>query len=515
MIKNTKALIVMSLIFIMLLAFFPSDTRGVFAADEKTLSEGSARGEKANYKDVAEESWFSPAVRELSLRGFVCGYPDGTFKPDGIVTFGEFIKMMVMANDRLKPFEEQAPKSSGASASKTNAVGIPDKWASVFYDQGLDQGLYTKWDIEEDDLAKSIPRKYMALIIGAALGDRTIPGYKDQLEKIRDIQPGDKFEFDLMKTYDAGILSGYPDGSFAPNKTLTRAEAAMAVYRFVGPGLSDYYWAKDPDYPAMETWYNGSNISVQDTNIYWLENRQFKPQVRGQFRLEAGKLRTANNQDFEAATILGKGQQVSAEWTLSGTDYKNINEDIYKVLKAYWKIAAKEGYFITISGGRGLSYDTISIILCEKDAPNFPRTASFSFNDGKAPMLGKVQPFVIFDMGMNYRLREFEALAASAEQKTPAGSSDWRDTFLVRGRILNPELAELNRKLLVDIYGQNTGAELYDFALNKYKRQYEKEKQGAFLKLINLSNEVKTIGDVVAYFDDDATSRITLYIGGK
>ena len=590
--NSYKKTIFAGLIIAFLMVMWLANNWGVFAAEKKpAMANELAMKSGLDYKDVNEGVWYFDALFELSKAGVISGYPDGTFMPNKTVTFGEMIKMMTaakeMAGANLNSIGDSDERSSNNISAEPNA-----NWATAAYNQGLAQGLFTKWDIESDDLAKPIPRKYMALIIGSALGDRTITDYVGLRETIQDIRPGDQFEFEMMKAYDAEILNGYPDGSFGPNKTLTRAEAATAVYRFVSQqtagsgsvgqgetvwpqagqdqasqgqagllpinqlkpsaplplkfvaGPADDYWAKDPDYPAMEAWYNGSNITTHSTNTYWLENKSFKPQVRGQFRLEAGKLRMTSGEDGAdgedgGAAILSERQQASDGWILSGKSYKNVNEDVYKVLKAYWNFAAKEDFFITISGGQGLSYDAISIVLSERDGPNFPRTSSFCFNDGKAPLMGSVQPFVVFDLGMNYRLSELEALVrqsaagqtpaagqtapvaqnaatsqtAAAGQTSAAGAPDWRDEFLGKGRILSQPLYQLNKNLLMEIYGQSRGGQIYDFAIEKYKKLYAKDEQGAFLRLINLGNAGKIIEGVSVYFNDDATSRTTLYIG--
>ncbi len=485
--KSIKWGMFLGLVFALLLGICLANSYGVFAAERSV-----------NYSDVKEGDWYMGAVSDLSQMGIINGYQDGSFKPSGVVTFGEFLKMMVLATEAQVSDERSNNEQAKNEPNSKN-------WELDYFARGLALGLYTKWDIDESDLEKPIPRKYMALVIGTALGasalDGRIPNYQELLSAVRDIKAGDDYEYEMMKAYSAGILTGYPSGNFKPNGTLTRAEAAMAVYRFLEQQPSD------PEDKAMEAWYNGSNISTNNTNTYWLLNESFKPQVRGQFRLSLGKLYM---QEVSNSAVDLKERNRS-EWNLKESTYKDINEDIYKVLKAYWKIAVQEGYFITISGGRGISYDTVSIILSERDGPNFPRTSSFSFNDGKPPLTGAVQPFVVFDMGMNYRLTQLEALIAGA---------DWRDSFLAKGRILDESLVQLNRNLLIELYGQS-GAQIYDFALSKYKKHYVKDNadaasnqgSGGYLKLVDLPNEGKTIGGVPVYFDDDATSRITLYIG--
>jgi hypothetical protein len=505
--KSAKAPILAFLVLAWLIVIWLANNWGVFAEETKEVlaerpgifSAKAVNSSSIYYKDVEQGDWFYGAVAELTAADILQGYPDGTFKPGRIVTFGEFIRMMVMVKN--------------GTLTENSA-----DWAIDAYNHGLDRGLFTRWDIKAEDLAKPIPRKYMALILGSALGNRTIKDYTLLLETIKDVSPGDQFEFEMMKSYDAGLLKGYPDGRFAPDGRLTRAEAAAAVCRFftyqAGESLptnaqsdpADAYWTLDADYPAMEAWYNGSNISAHDDNIHWLENKQYKPQVRGRFSLAQGKL---NFMD-ENPTGQNAGA-LSDEWAPAGATYKNINADIYKVLKAYWQIAAQGDYFITINGGRGNAYDTISIALSEKDAVNFPRTSSFAFNDGEPPLIGKVQPFIVFDLGMTYRLSQLQDLTSG--KKLQAGQMDWRDVFLNRGRVLDQNLAAMHKNLLLAIYGESIGVQIHDLALENYGKQYEKQGENAFLKLIDLPNQETIIQGVGVRLDDDATARTTLYLG--
>ena len=42
-----------------------------------------------DFKDVSENHWAYMAIKELSDKGIINGYPDGTFKPDKPITRAE------------------------------------------------------------------------------------------------------------------------------------------------------------------------------------------------------------------------------------------------------------------------------------------------------------------------------------------------------------------------------------------------------------------------------------------
>lgn len=49
----------------------------------------------AKFNDVNNQDWFYSYVTELSTKGIIKGYPDGTFKPKGNITRAEFLKLLV------------------------------------------------------------------------------------------------------------------------------------------------------------------------------------------------------------------------------------------------------------------------------------------------------------------------------------------------------------------------------------------------------------------------------------
>lgn len=49
------------------------------------------------FPDVSDNYWAAPQIKELSEKGVIVGYPDGTFKPDENVTRAEFAAMAIRA----------------------------------------------------------------------------------------------------------------------------------------------------------------------------------------------------------------------------------------------------------------------------------------------------------------------------------------------------------------------------------------------------------------------------------
>lgn len=169
------------------------------------------------YADVKTNNWAYEAINAMSDKTIVKGYPDGSFKPNSTVTYGEFIKMALIA----------ATGEDVGNASK------PDHWARNYYNKALELKYFTGHDISQAQLGNQITRGDMALIISAILGDVKIENYDEIQKGISDVTYQTEHEYDITKAYATGVLTGYTDNTFKPDKTLTRAESAMVIYRLV------------------------------------------------------------------------------------------------------------------------------------------------------------------------------------------------------------------------------------------------------------------------------------------
>lgn len=170
----------------------------------------------AEYSDIKSSNWAYAAVSAMSGKAIISGYPDGSFKPSSTVTYGEFIKMALIA-------------ATGQDVGNANS----GNWAVNYYNKALELGYFTEYDINKTDLSNKITRAHMALIISAILGDVTIDNYDEIQTGITDITVQTEYEYDITKSYALGILTGYTDDTFRPDKTLTRAESATVIYRLV------------------------------------------------------------------------------------------------------------------------------------------------------------------------------------------------------------------------------------------------------------------------------------------
>ena len=200
-----------------------------------------------NLSDL-EGPWAQKEVEAAVASGWVDGYPDGSFKPEKSITRAEFTKMLLDAI-------HLTPDSETVAWMKENALtddiwGNPTEYTPKLYDmsghwltsQGwLDAALYSGMVVPDDYNGKNFqPEKAIARYEIALMTDRALGLVYPASQPVEGELPfTDKEEIlDWMKGYvnesvKAGVLKGYPDGSFQPNKTSTRAEAVVMIQRML------------------------------------------------------------------------------------------------------------------------------------------------------------------------------------------------------------------------------------------------------------------------------------------
>jgi hypothetical protein len=173
-----------------------------------------------SFYDLKSPNWAYASVNAMMEKGIIEGFPDGSFKPNKAVTYGEFIKMLV----------------SSMGYTNLPAPEAGKHWAYPYYEKAVELKLFMGSEIESDkyQMDREIPREMMAYMIANALGNIDIESkYATYKAKITDVPDGNEFMFPIVKVYCAGILNGYPDGKFQPKESLSRAETAVSLGRYI------------------------------------------------------------------------------------------------------------------------------------------------------------------------------------------------------------------------------------------------------------------------------------------
>lgn len=164
------------------------------------------------FSDLSEH-WSKSIMMRLNGYGVICGYDDGTIRPDSYVSVTEFLTMMV--------------KSLGFETEPGDGY-----WATPYIQKAVELGL-----IEPDeysDYDATLTRSQAAKIIANALSDTAIADENAVKAKIYDYaEIAEEYKPYVLIAYDKKIVNGNHDNCFEPNRNITRAEASVIAVRLI------------------------------------------------------------------------------------------------------------------------------------------------------------------------------------------------------------------------------------------------------------------------------------------
>lgn len=172
----------------------------------------------AGFTDVPESAWYYDTVTEMTDKGLLSGYNDGSFKPDDTITSAEFTTVVCRA------------KGVRSQSSQTG------HWAGGYMSAALDKGWY---DYDEnpptgEKYDRPIERQLAVKILMKALADSLTYDYNTESAKIKDFsQLNGRYYDTVLAAYSAGIAGGDNKGNFNPLSPLTRAEACTLIEKAI------------------------------------------------------------------------------------------------------------------------------------------------------------------------------------------------------------------------------------------------------------------------------------------
>ncbi|MDR2089899.1 MAG: S-layer homology domain-containing protein [Clostridiales Family XIII bacterium] len=195
--------------------------------------------------------------------GYINGYPDGTFKPDGTITRAEFVTIINKAKNYTAmtniPFRD-VPVNEWYFPEVQRAY-------SVGYIQGDSEGNFNP--------GAQITRQEVAVIL-----NRIAPGgdTSHALTGVHDAAGIDAWALPSVKAaYSRGYIAGDATGNFNPQSPLKRGEAVTIVNRVLGispltPG-ADLAALSISNINVSDIKTDGATLNVtatRDGNVYWV-----------------------------------------------------------------------------------------------------------------------------------------------------------------------------------------------------------------------------------------------------
>ena len=235
------------------------------------------------FSDLPSTHWAFEYIDKLSNQGVINGYEDGSYRPSNEVTRAEYIKLVTCAMGETEELQK---------LEKRYSMLPHDNWYDMYVYYAKVRGMLPSY-YSDEELKSSIDREEMAFILNKACTYLGLNSKKDdeinyfsygedevykltmekmgfeydeesneyvqkdpnatfsleELEKVNaemwEFVNKQKYPFDDTRDLEdtsvlnintvskLGLIKGYEDGSFRPYNSLTRAEVATVIYRFI------------------------------------------------------------------------------------------------------------------------------------------------------------------------------------------------------------------------------------------------------------------------------------------
>lgn len=239
--------------------------------------------------------WAEKQVSEWVDKGLAGGYEDGTFKPNNEITRAEFVALVNRAFDKqdadaVADYSDVAPSNwfyaEVAAASNAGYVG------------GYDDGTFKPQNaISRQEAASMVVR-----LLG--LGDDAAAASFGDADAI-----GAWAKTAVNAVAASKIMGGYADGTFGPQRSITRAEAVVTLDRAMA-----YDPAEEPE-PAEVTVYDEAGTYGPETGT---------ETIKGDVTVEAKDVTLQNlviTGDLVIAEEVGDGDVTLNDVTVEGKTY--------------------------------------------------------------------------------------------------------------------------------------------------------------------------------------------------
>lgn len=238
------------------------------------------------YTDISEKDWFKADLSYIGAdyRDILKGYPDGTFKPANPLQVDQFIKCLVVAAGHNILQEKEG------------------YWAKNHIDKAIELGYVKPGDF--NDYRRKVTREEMATLVSRAIEDLETTSYTKTKEiegvLLDSFMVEGKHKVNVLKVYELGIITGYPDGTFKPEVTLTRAEGIAVIRRIIDKSARKPYTSKGTNYAEHfkggKLWVDpvkGSDEKSVPEDLLMIKSKWFFYDPSGSYK----------NQDFLAAMV--------------------------------------------------------------------------------------------------------------------------------------------------------------------------------------------------------------------
>ncbi|MFD2170017.1 cadherin-like beta sandwich domain-containing protein [Tumebacillus lipolyticus] len=158
-------------------------------------------------------------LEEGTIEPYISGYPDGTFRPNNGITRAELAAVL------LKVLKIQAEAEIGSYSDVTSS-----NWAAAAIEEVTKRGLMIGYPDGTFRPNQQVTRAEIAIVLGKVKQLTPGSGGKSSFHDIDGHWAKDA----ILLAEQAGLVSGYSDGTYRPNEQLTRAQAVVIFNKVLG-----------------------------------------------------------------------------------------------------------------------------------------------------------------------------------------------------------------------------------------------------------------------------------------
>ena len=137
------------------------------------------------------------------------------------------------------------------AASAADFSDIEKHWAKEYIEFGVEKGYISGYEDGTFKPDKTVSRAEFSKMINNAI---KLTAAGNAKADFKDVASKDWFFNEVKKAENAGYITGYEDGTFRPSNSVTRQEAAVILSRIVLPTLERADINKFGDGDAIDTW---------------------------------------------------------------------------------------------------------------------------------------------------------------------------------------------------------------------------------------------------------------------
>lgn len=172
-----------------------------------------------NYVDLTSSHWAYKQVMYLADAGIIGGYPDGTFQPNRNTTRAEAARMLATALD-LNVVDTTSIFKDVPTSHWANDYIVAAAKAGIF--KGNPDGTFNP--------NGQLTRAEMAILLSTAYDlNAKSPAH------FSDVKASHWANEAIASMYENNLTVGYPDGTYRPSNSTTRAEFSMFLAKALNP----------------------------------------------------------------------------------------------------------------------------------------------------------------------------------------------------------------------------------------------------------------------------------------